>query len=1707
MTLCNRIVRRLGQAIPASFLLLAALGQAQPDSPANRLAYLDGEDPFHVGLAFPRLTTPQWVGEKGVEAVVTLGIDDMRDPQIYESFCRPILDRLKQIDGRAPLSIFCNTITPSEPLLQQWFSDGLSIEVHTLTHPCPMLAKGNFTAAANTYHGGVDLMNHIPNNLPVAFRTPCCDSQNTPSPRVFSELLMRNNPAGQFLEMDSSVFNIFTQADPVLPANLVTDSDGKPKFEKYVPFDSYVVTVENYPYPYAIGSRIWEMPCMVPSDWEAQHLHGSSNPVTVRDWEAAIDATVLKQGIFNFVFHPHGWVKATQMIEWIDHITAKHGSNVKFLSFHEARERLTNNLLGGQALRADNGQDNGIRLLDLNNDGFMDAVIGNEHLRQTRVWDPQGKRWKTTTFPVQLVQIATDGTRTDAGIRFGILQPSNNASFFISNNHEKGIWHFDGETWIEDPAMLRGLGQALKTVDTTRDNGVRLRDTDNDGICEIIVGNPDTQAVLKWVPSRKQWQPATFNLPQGVTIVRQDGSDNGTRFVDINEDGFLDVIQSNESRYSLNIYIPQPIDGWNIGWPREVMAGPRSDSNAIPMIVRGGAHNNNGAWFHSRHLWIQNEDTAHLPNLVDRRSYDNLLRGVLPLPKSPQESLRSMKLLPGYQIELMVAEPLVADPVAFDWDAGGRLWVAEMADYPLGLDGKGQHGGRVRWLEDRDGDGHYDHSTVFLDGLSFPNGVMPWRDGVLISATPDILFARDTNGDGKADETRVLFSGFREGNQQHRMNGFEYGLDNWVYGANGDSGGIVTSPGTGLSVNIRGRDFRFRPDTLEFQTQTGQTQYGRRRDDWGNWFGNNNPSLGWHYIHPEHYLRRNPHFIAPSSRKPLGNYDRSHQINGISRPLQRFNGVGTFQHITAANSPAPYRDDLFGEQSARHLFISAPAYNVVRRELLQPSGVSFTSSRPEGADGPEFLASSDAWFRPITLRTGPDGALWIADFYRLVLEHPQWIPNDVEERIDLRSGSDRGRIYRVYPDGTKPKPIPNLASKTTSQLVAALDSPNGWQRDTAQQLLVRQNHKSATKHLTKLLQSSANPKARLHALCTLEGLGQLRAEHAVAGMSDHHPGVREHAIRVSEPLLRSGPDDALEQALRRLVDDTEIRVRRQLAFSLGEWDSPTAGELLGRLAKASTGQPNLQAAIASSAVGHSTQILDPLLAKPQAGGTTKLMTAMLRLAAIEAESVDFKKLLLSLTRDATELEPWRMEGLSELLTHARKRQLPLDELLTNANIEKTVRAMVGNARAKPRDRAAALELLCSLPDERRELDSLLAGQLTANAPRELFEVGMEELAKRDPSATVLLGNWKSYSPSRKNRVLQQLVGSNRSAHSLLAAIENKQISANEIGPVFRQFLTTHRDAKIQNQALELLGHQASGRDELVAQRLAKVNPLTGLASSGETLFATHCAACHNLGGNGNAAGPDLASLGDKTPRALLTAILNPNKAVEDQFVIYAVTTREGAGLAGMITGESANSITLMDLTGQQRQLLRTNIATLSSLGRSLMPEGLELVLSDQDLADLVAHITSTGTPPKRQPGNTPALVKTGNDGALLLTAASAEIYGDTLLFEERYGNLGFWRSANDKAAWTLNAKAAGEYEVHFDWARDGGSTANHLRLQIGSAELLAPVSGTGTWDDYRERNLGTIRLEKGRQRAVIKPAGELDSFLFDLKSIRLVPKG
>src|SRR6476646_10299743 len=241
--------------MPRSLALLTTFALALPASAddRDRLAHLDRTDPYYVGRTFPKLVTPQWVGEPGVEAVVVLAIDDMRGPDKWEAYLRPILERLKKIDGRAAASIMTCQVDPKHPHLQTWLKEGVSLETHTFDHPCPLF-KGDFDKAKATYDRTVDLLAEVPNNRPVAFRTPCCDSLNTVSPRFFSTIFTKLTPGGRFLTLDSSVFNVFTPDDPALPRDLVTDPDGQGRFAKYLPADrTFVNFVENYPYPYVVN--------------------------------------------------------------------------------------------------------------------------------------------------------------------------------------------------------------------------------------------------------------------------------------------------------------------------------------------------------------------------------------------------------------------------------------------------------------------------------------------------------------------------------------------------------------------------------------------------------------------------------------------------------------------------------------------------------------------------------------------------------------------------------------------------------------------------------------------------------------------------------------------------------------------------------------------------------------------------------------------------------------------------------------------------------------------------------------------------------------------------------------------------------------------------------------------------------------------------------------------------------------------------------------------------------------------------------------------------------------------------------------------------------------------------------------------------------------------------------------------------------------
>jgi putative membrane-bound dehydrogenase-like protein len=1551
----------------------------------NRLTYLDTLDPYYPHKDFPKLTTPMWVGEPGVEAVVILAIDDMREHPKYEAFLRPILNRLKKIDGRAPVSIMTNRIDPKEPHLQTWLKEGVNIDIHTYDHPCPFFKKASFAEAKETYDKCVDLMHDIPNNRPVAFRMPCCDSLNTPSPRFWAEIFNKTTAKGKFLTIDSSVFLLLTPNDPELPRELVLTPDGTERFRKYMPKDrTFVNTIEDYPYPYVIGRLCWEFPCMAPSDWEAQHLQKPNNPQTVRDWEAALDAVVTKQGVFTMVFHPHNWIKNEQIVELIDYADRKYGKKVKFLNFAEAEERLNKNLLAGEPIRhPKSGMDNGVRMLELNGDGYLDVVIGNDDLKRTRIWSPKQSKWIDVAFPKTI----------DDTARFGILQLGASTLLSLTVKESKA-WRFDGKRWVDDSWLLNGLKTnrvskrekplspegrgkpegafAPEERVVTHFLGTLLRDLDGDGRCELIVSNSDQQAIYEWFAPNGKWTKFPFTLPTNAMLVDKQGKDNGLRFIDLNEDGKLDLIFSNETDYGIYLFTDM-----KSGWSQKVMAGKQGEAGALPMIARKGT--NNGFWVHSRSLWWSNEDTALLKDHVDRRSFNELLKDLQPGPRSPAAGLKSMKVRPGFQVEQVAAEPLLMDPVAYAWGPDGKFWVVEMADYPLGIDGKGKFGGRVKFLEDNNGDGKYDRATLFLDGIGYPSGVMPYAKGVLVSCAPDIFYAEDSDGDGKADKKDILYTGFKEGNQQHRVNGFAWGLDNWIYLANGDSGGQIKSLKTGKVVEIGGRDLRIRPWDGSAEAVTGQTQFGRNRDDWGNWFGGNNSNPMWHFVLEDHYLKRNPNLAPPNLRIPVSVTPGNAPVYPISATLARFNDFHTLNKFTSACSPIVYRDELFGPAFANNTFVSEPVHNLVHREVMTAKGITFTSSRAEGEQTSEFLASSDNWFRPAMLRTGPDGALWVADMYRHVIEHPQWIPKDWQAKLDLRAGHDMGRIYRVYPVGVKPRAIPNLAKLTSRELVAALDSPSGWQRDMVQQMLIERGDRGAIKDLTQIVIKSKRPLARLHALCTLDGLGGRSPVLLLEALEDPHPGVRKQALRLFEPILRAKPN--LIETVLPLLDDPDPQVRLQLVYSLGESKSPLAAKALGQLAVKHAGDDLLLVAWMSSINNDNFEgTLQEVFA---AGGAPpeKVIAPLLRMAAAQQKGDVLARLLhrIGATENGAYAD-WQFAALAGLLDYLDQKKSNLANLGTQSvelskgigklgDLLKAGRTIAADDKAPLTKRQAAIRLLGRGFDQQEEDKSLLTRLLQPQQPVEIQEAALATVGRlRFPTVPqMVLKEWKGFSPKLRGQALDLLLERPDYVGDLLDALERKAVLPQELDATRRQRLLEHPSKLVRDRAAKLLQVASDVDRQKILDSLRPVLDKTGDRTRGVMLFQKNCAACHKLQNIGQDIGPDLASLKDRSRQTLLEAVIDPNKAVETKYVNYTALAKDGRIFTGMIANESTNGITLVGVDGKEKVLLRADLEQLVSSGKSVMPEGLEKDLSLQDLADLLAFVEAGSPQVKEAP--------------------------------------------------------------------------------------------------------------------------------------------
>jgi putative membrane-bound dehydrogenase-like protein len=601
---------------------------------------------------------------------------------------------------------------------------------------------------------------------------------------------------------------------------------------------------------------------------------------------------------------------------------------------------------------------------------------------------------------------------------------------------------------------------------------------------------------------------------------------------------------------------------------------------------------------------------AQLPDSFRAPSATKGTEGTKPLP--PSEALRTLKTKPGLAIELVANEPLVQSPVAIDWGPDGRLWVCEMFDYPTGLDEKWKPGGRIKVLTDSDGDGRYDKAEIFLDGLPFPTGITAYGRGAYLCAAPDILYAEDTNGDGRADKVEKIFTGFATDNYQARVNSLTPGLDGWMYGANGLLGGKIHG-GPGGEIDLGKRDFRFRLDTHQFEPAGGFTQFGRVRDDWGRWFGCENSLPLWHFPLPDHYLARNPRVAPPGSRIAL--VPGSARCYPIARELPRYNNPQSEGRFTAACGLGIYRDSLLGENYRGNAFTCEPAHNLVSRSLLSEGPLPI-ARRADDERESEFLASADLWFRPVQVRTGPDGALYIVDMYRFLIEHPRWIAADRLSQIDVRAGAEMGRIYRLVPEGEKPRPVRDLTKLDATQLAAAFDTPSGTERDRIQLELCFRKDARAAEPLAQHVRTAKSPEVRVHALCLLGALGFLTPDLVASALRDDHPRMREQAVRLAERFL---DQPVVTAPLLTLTQDPDPGVRLQLALTLGEWNDPQAAVALQTLASSPDAENAwFRAAVLSSAAKH------PVTPRLSAAGAAKKL-----------DDAEMKKLVAQMLAGAT----------------------------------------------------------------------------------------------------------------------------------------------------------------------------------------------------------------------------------------------------------------------------------------------------------------------------------------------------------------------------------------------------------------------------------------------------------------------------------------
>ncbi len=938
-------------------------------------------------------------------------------------------------------------------------------------------------------------------------------------------------------------------------------------------------------------------------------------------------------------------------------------------------------------------------------------------------------------------------------------------------------------------------------------------------------------------------------------------------------------------------------------------------------------------------------------------------------PLEPADALAQFQLEPGLRIELVACEPQVIDPVAIRFDEDGRLWVVEMRDYPHGPPDGQPPMSKIKVLDDRDGDGRYEASQVFAEELLFPTGLQPWQGGLIVTLAGEVIYLKDSDADGKADVRETWFRGFTAENPQLRANHPRFGLDNRIYVANGLLGGTIENMRRAGSepISISGRDFRFDPRNGACEAISGNGQFGLTFDAFGHRFVCSNRQPLDQVVLENRYLARNALLAVPAVQTAVAAAGEESRVYPLTSAWTTSNlHAGQF---TAACGIELDRGSSFGNSYHNSSFTCEPTGSLVHREELSPHGATFQGK--SATPGKEFLASPDSWFRPVNLEWGPDGALYVADMYRAVIEHPQFMPSELQQRPDLRLGDDRGRIYRILPknDG-RPKP-PRLSSAPTVKLIELLGHEHSWQRETAARLLYQRQDRSAVESLEKMVREHNEPIARIGALWALDGLGLLTTPLISSALADKDARVREQGVVLSEATLDK--EGRLREQVIALVDDVDARLRFQVALSLG---GVTSSDVVVPLAKialdqaddvwtrnaVATARPELIASILTQLL-HSDRMVTAEIDSPPMQSVRELAT----IVGARREPGEVAALITLACGEKVANRAVRVTALLGLAEGCARRgesllafiaTLPGADALTESLTRVFDRsAEIALAESSPESaRLQAVELLAHARHETATKACLRT--VGESSSQELRAQAAAALAQHpdDAVAPTLLASYAEQTPQVRSAIREALAVRPEAARQLLEAISDGRIVRAELGAAGESRLKEHRDEGVRSLAAKLLVTEVPAERKAVLADYQAALALTPDSRGGKNLFRQHCATCHHIGDVGVDVAPDISDSRVKSPDQLLTDILNPNQAIDNNYVSYTVAMADGNVHTGLIAAETASSVTLRQPENKTLTLLRVDIETLRSNGVSLMPEGFEKHLSHQQLADLIGFV-------------------------------------------------------------------------------------------------------------------------------------------------------